>query len=176
MSKVATEQTGSRAKSTFWVFVVLASCFLVFLMPTIFILFVVGMVPTWIAGFVERHGMGRVQVTAGLNLAGVIPFIAQLWHTNGSFDALMSLAGNIFVWGAMYGSAGAAVALLWMGPQVAAMYLDFKAARYTSFLERQKAILLEEWGDSLGTDDEEEKFGDPAKASEPPRAAAGIRS
>ena len=87
----------------------------------------------------------------------------------------MSLAGNIFVWGAMYGSAGAAVALLWMGPQVAAMYLDFKAARYTSFLERQKAILLEEWGDSLGTE-EEEKFDDPSKASERPRAAAAIHS
>lgn len=155
MSNAATDPQ-SKAKSTFWVFVVLACCFLVFLMPTIFILVVVGMLPTWIAGFVERHGMGRVQVTAGLNLAGVLPFVGKLWQSNGSFAALTDLASNVFVWAAVYGSASAAIALLWIGPQIAAMYLDFKAARYTHYLNRERAILLEEWGDSLKGDSQDE--------------------
>jgi hypothetical protein len=136
-------------RGTFWVFIVLASCFLVFLMPAMFALVLVGMVPTWIAGFVERHGMGRVQVTAALNFAGVLPFMAQLWAADGSMRDLMQLAGSVYTWAVMYGSAAAAIAYLWMGPHVAAMYLDFKAARYIHFYEKQKAALLADWGDAL---------------------------
>jgi hypothetical protein len=138
-----------KSRSTFWIFIILASCFLVFLMPAIFALVLVGMVPTWIAGFVERHGVSRVQVTAALNFAGVLPFMGQLWAADGSLRELMQLAGSVYTWAVVYGSASMAIAYLWVGPHVAAMYLDFKAARYVHFYEKQKTALVADWGDAL---------------------------
>lgn len=151
--KAATTQSNpQRGKGTFWIAIILISCFLVFLMPAMFALVLVGMVPTWIASFVERHGMGRVQVTAALNIAGILPFIAQLWSTDGSFRDLMQMAGSVYTWAAIYGAASAAVIYLWIGPHMAAMYLDFKAARYTHLFEKQKNLLLADWGDALAPD------------------------
>jgi hypothetical protein len=58
----------------------------------------------------------------------------------------MQLASSVFTWAVMYGSASAAIGYLWMGPHIAATYLDFKAARYTHLFEKQKALLLADWG------------------------------
>lgn len=150
MAKATATDTGkTKGKGTFWIFVVLVSCFLVFLMPALLALVLVGMLPTLIAGFVERHGLGRVQVTAALNLAGVLPFVVHLWGSDGSFRELMEMAGNVYTWAVMYGSAFAAILYLWVGPYVAVAYLDFKAARFIHFYEKQKSLLLDDWGDAL---------------------------
>jgi len=156
MTKAVASETG-KGKGRFWIFVILTSCFLVFLMPALLILVLVGMLPTLVAGFVERHGLGRVQVTATLNLAGVLPFVTELWSSGGSFGQLMDMASSVYTWATMYGAAFSAIIYLWIGPYLAASYLDFKAARAIHYYEKQKTQLLEDWGDALTAEPAKEK-------------------
>jgi len=130
-------------------FAVLIGCLLAFLAPAIFVLLLVGMAPTWVAIFAERHNAGRIHTMAALNIAGVLPFIGRLWSTNGGMTMVSELLSNVYTWAVMYGSAGLGVAFLWLGPQIAALYLDFKAAHYSHQLQKQKNYLIEEWGQKL---------------------------
>lgn len=141
------------------IFAVLIGCLLAFLAPAMFVLLLVGMAPTWVAVFAERHNAGRVHTMAALNIAGVLPFLGQVWSSNGGMTTVSALLGNVYTWAVMYGSAGMGVAFLWLGPQIAALYLDFKAAHYSRQLQKQKESLIEEWGQKL------EEAGDESSAS-----------
>lgn len=136
------------------IFALLMGCLLVFLEPAIFILLAVGMAPSWVAVLVERHNAGRLHTTAALNFAGVLPFLAQVWSAGGGIAVVMTLLNNVFTWAVMYGAAAIGVSFLWIGPQIAALYLDFKATHYSRQLRKQREHLLAEWGSVL--DDEAE--------------------
>lgn len=143
------QSTKSRGKNLVWTLLILASCLMVFLVPATFVLMAIGMAPTWIAAFIERRSLGRVQTTAALNLAGCFPFLGKAWANDSGVMDVLHMLEDVFAWAVMYGSAAGAIIFMWMGPQVAAVYLDYKAARYSSQLTKQRDMLVAEWGDAL---------------------------
>lgn len=142
-------QSEPKTRNVGFTFLVLAGSFMVFLIPSTFVLLMIGLAPTWVAVFVERGNHARVHTTAALNFAGVMPFVQTLWAENGGIMRVFDMLGNVYVWGVMYGSAAIAVAFLWLGPQLAALYLEFQAARYHRQLVKQRDAVLAEWGDAL---------------------------
>jgi len=140
--KAAKTRTGA------WIVIAPAGCFLVFVMPAFFFLFLFGLAPAWVATLADR-GKGRSRLTVLLNLAGLIPFAARLWAADGSLAELSLMARDVYVWLAIYGAAGASTLLRWLGPQAAAFWLELRSLRETHNLERQKLALYEEWGAGL---------------------------
>jgi hypothetical protein len=126
------------------------------------LLLMIGLAPTWIAILSEADPFrARIATVAQLNLAGTLPFFATLWQQGGQMRAFLDIMSDVYTWIAMFGSAGAALALLWAGPQGMTMVRrTFNAARRLE-LEREQAQIIDEWGEEVSA---------PGAASAPAKA------
>ena len=86
---------------------------------------------------------------AQLNLAGALPFLSHLWQQGGQMKVFLEIMSDVFTWITMFGSAGLAVALLWLGPQGMSVVRRTVNATRRLELEREQVQLAEEWGDAL---------------------------
>ena len=126
------------------------------------LLLMIGLAPTWIAILSEPDPFrARIATVAQLNLAGTLPFFAHLWQQGGQMSTFLEVMADVYTWITMFGSAGAALALLWIGPQVMLVVRRaFNATRRLE-LEREQGQLIEEWGEEVSA---------PAAASGPAKA------
>jgi hypothetical protein len=126
-------------------FALAASKFLPFVL-----LLMIGLAPTWIAVLSDPDPFrARVATLAQLNLAGALPFLSRLWQEGGQMKVFLAIMSDVFTWIAMFGSAGVAVALLWLGPQgMSVVRRTLNTARRLE-LEREQVQIAEEWGDAL---------------------------
>ena len=60
-----------------------------------------------------------------------------------------AIMSDIYAWLAMYGAAALSIALLWMGPSLAAGSYDLTARTRLAKLRYRKKQLLREWGDEM---------------------------
>ena len=126
---------------------------LVVALPTVPIV-LLGMIPTAVAAFVDRspHKTAAISV-AGLNFAGVAPFIAVLWRgPNTLYHSIASLS-DVFSWLAMYGAAALGWLLFLALPPIATSILSILSEQQTASLQAQQAKLREEWGIGMAKKD-----------------------
>ncbi|HLF58701.1 MAG TPA: hypothetical protein VI732_03640 [Alphaproteobacteria bacterium] len=115
-------------------------------LPTVPIV-LLGMIPTAVALFVDRspHKSAAICV-AGLNFAGVAPFVAILWRGPNTLYHSISMLGDVYTWLAMYGAAAIGWILnLGLQPLAASM-LRIRGAQQIASLRAQQAKLREDWG------------------------------
>lgn len=119
---------------------------LVVALPTVPIV-LLGMIPTAVAVFVDRnpHKTAAISV-AGLNFAGVAPFVAVLWHQQNSLYHSIAILSDVYSWLAMYGAAALGWLLYLALPPIATAILSIFSAQRIASLEAQQAKLREEWG------------------------------
>jgi len=113
-------------------------------------LLAVGMAPT-LGAFIGDTAPGRylTKCVAGMNLAGVIPFLYKLWTTGHDMATAIALVTDLYVWLSMY-SAAAVGWLLFLGfPGVVAMFRALNAQRRIYMLREQQKDLINEWGDCI---------------------------
>ena len=119
---------------------------IVFAAPA-FVLFLIGMVPAWVAAIVDR-GRGRnatIAVTA-TNLAGVAPFVVELLIKGPTMVRAMSMASDISILATMYGAAEIGWVLVLGMPKVAAVYIAVTNEARVQAMLREQQRLVEEWG------------------------------
>lgn len=114
-------------------------------LPTVPIV-LLGMIPTAVAAFVERgpYKIAAISV-AGLNFAGVAPFVAVLWRGPNTLYHSFAIIGDVYSWLAMYGAAAVGWLLCLVLPPVAASILKIRSAQQIAGLQAQQAKLREEW-------------------------------
>lgn len=114
------------------------------------ILMSVGMMPTLVALIVDMtRGRHLTKCVAGMNLAGVLPFLYRLVTTGHDVQTAMTIVSDAFAWLVMY-SAAAIGWLLFMGlPGVVSMFKVLTAKRRIYILQEQQRTLLNEWGESI---------------------------
>jgi hypothetical protein len=115
-------------------------------LPTVPIV-VLGMLPTAVAYVIDRgrHKTAAICV-AGLNFAGVAPFISILWKGPNTLYHSFALLSDVYTWLAMYGAAALGW-LLFLGlPPVAKSLLKITTQQQISTLRAEQAKLREEWG------------------------------
>lgn len=119
---------------------------LVVALPTVPIV-LLGMIPTAVAAFVERgpHKTAAICV-AGLNFAGVAPFVAVLWKGPNTLYHSIAILSDAYSWLAMYGAASLGWLLCLALPPIAASILKIVSAQQIAGLHAQQAKLREEWG------------------------------
>ncbi len=126
-------------------FALAASQFLPFVL-----LLMIGLAPTWIAILSEADPLrARIATVAQLNLAGTLPFFSTLWQQGGQMRAFLDIMSDVYTWIAMFGSAGAALALLWAGPQGMTIVRRTLNVGRRLELEREQVQLVEEWGEEV---------------------------
>ena len=119
---------------------------LVAALPTVPIV-LLGMIPTAVAFFVDRnpHKTAAIGV-AGLNFAGVAPFVAVLWHQQNTLYHSIAILSDVYSWLAMYGAAALGWLLYLALPPIATTILSIFSAQRIASLEAQQAKLRDEWG------------------------------
>lgn len=113
-------------------------------------LLVVGMVPTLVALIVDvTPGRYLTRCVAGLNFAGVVPFLHQLWSRGHTMSLALDIVTDVFAWFAIYG-ASAIGWLLFLGlPGAVSMARMLNGKRRIYMLREKQKLLINEWGDSI---------------------------
>jgi len=114
------------------------------------ILLSVGMMPTLVALIVDvTRDRYLAKCVAGMNFAGVLPFLHRLVTTGHDVQTSMGIVSDPFAWLVMY-SAAAMGWLLFMGlPGVVSMFKVLTAKRRVYVLQERQRTLLNEWGDGI---------------------------
>ena len=105
----------------------------------------------WLGAFIGDTTPGRylTKCVAGMNFAGVIPYLYKLWTTGHDMSTAIALVTDMYAWLSMY-SAAAVGWLLFLGfPGAVAMFRALNAKRRIYMLREQQKSLINEWGDCI---------------------------
>lgn len=118
-------------------------------LPTALVL-MVGLVPTLVALIVDMTpGRYLARCVAGLNVAGVAPFIHKLWLGGHTMSAAFAIVTDLYAWLVIY-AASAIGWLLFLGlPGAVAIFRQLDAKRRIYMLRERQRALLNEWGESI---------------------------
>ncbi len=118
-------------------------------LPTATVL-AIGMAPTLAALIVDvTPGRYLAKCVAGMNFAGVVPFLHRLWSTGHDLHGALETVTDIFVIFIMYASAGLGWLLFFGFPSAVATCRSLNAKRRIYFLREKQKTLLEEWGECI---------------------------
>lgn len=125
---------------------------LVVFFPTTIVI-TVGMVPTVVAFIVDvTPGRYACRCVAGLNVAGVAPFLHKLWTGPNDLATAIDIISDPFSWLVFYG-ASAIGWLLFLGvPNLVTTIQMLDGRRRANLLRDRQKRLVHEWGESVRTD------------------------
>jgi hypothetical protein len=145
---------------------------IVFLPTSIFLFF--SMMPTLVAGLVDRSGKGTRALTVGaMNLAGSTPFLFELWtggHTAQNALALISNPRTIVV---IYCAAGIGYLIDWAMSGIVATVMIQRSASRLKEIKKKQAELVERWGEEVTGLLPLDAYGFPFEKPEETSAAKG---
>ena len=114
------------------------------------ILMLSGLVPTMVATVVDRYRARYLTRAVGfMNLAGLTPFIVQLWSNGLTMDAMAMILSKPINWLTMYGAAGIGWVLFLGMPSLARVFVDIRADQLQRELKARAKSLVEEWGEEV---------------------------
>jgi hypothetical protein len=137
---------------------VLLGIALFFLAAPLFIVFVIGMVPTVVA-FVcdrDREKFSAIAIGAG-NLAGVVPFLISLAIDGPTLARARQAVTDVFTLAVMCGGAGAGWLVVTVLPSVVAVYMNVMTEARIQRLRKHQRTLVEEWGNEVARADKPEE-------------------
>lgn len=116
----APKKKGGSAKLFF--FMVLFGCLVPFGLPTLLVS--LGMLPTLVALFTDTEANRSRLATVGyLNLAGVLPFLIELWEKGQTMEIALHIVRDPFSWVVMLGAAGVGHLILFAVPQMIGSFI-----------------------------------------------------
>jgi hypothetical protein len=138
----------------------------VLLLPWIFatlIVFFFGMMPTLVALIIDRTQQKFAAVSvAGLNFAGVFPYLLKLWQGPQTFDAAGQIITDVFALFVMYGAAGFGWMVFTAVPPVVHAVLTILDQQRVTLLRSNQRRIIEEWGEGVARTQES---GEKSKAA-----------
>jgi hypothetical protein len=111
------------------------------------VLMLVGMVPSIVAYVVDREERPTLAFTiAPLNLAGLMPYLLQLWTGRDTMPTVVHLLTDVYVWLVIYLAAGVGW-LLYLGmPTIVAVVLERSLNSRRARLRQVQEKLRTDWG------------------------------
>ncbi len=140
-------KSGLGFKATVYMFLI--GGILIAALPTATLL-AVGLVPTVVALIVDMTpGRYLTRCVAGLNIAGISPFMHSLWTGGNDMTTAIGVVTDPFAWLAIYGASAIGWLLFTGFPGIVTVFHTLNAKRRIYMLEEKQKTLLEEWGDSI---------------------------
>jgi hypothetical protein len=123
--------------------------FIIAALPTVIIL-LVGMIPTVVAYIIDlTPGRYAARCVAGLNIAGVVPFLNRLWSSTNDLPAAINVVTDVYAWFAFYAASGVGWALFVSLPGFVASFKTYSAKRRANALRERLEQLKDEWGNEV---------------------------
>jgi len=114
-------------------------------------LMIFGLVPSIVAYVVDRNTRPMLAFTiAPLNLAGLMPYLLELWTGGDRMPTVVHLLSNVYVWFVIYLSAGAGWLLFLGAPSLVAFVLEGSLDRRKARLKMLQHTLQDDWGPEVG--------------------------
>jgi hypothetical protein len=118
----------------------------VFAAPTC-VLVLFGMVPSLVSYFAERRERPMLAFTiAPINLAGLMPYLLELWTGADTMTAVIRLLTDVYVWLVIYLSAGAGWLLFTTMPFIVASFMQSSLDSRKMKLKTLQQTLRADWG------------------------------
>ena len=119
---------------------------------TLFI--IVGLLPGIVSNITDRSPRKTYyRIVSGFNIAGLMPFVVELWNAGNTITAVKTMAMNANVWLAIYGSAAIGWGLIMFLPPLIMLIMSGSSQVRSNELQEAQNKLIAEWGDEL------KKFG-----------------
>jgi hypothetical protein len=121
-----------------------------FIAPTLLV--GLGLLPTLVALFTDTDPRHSGLTTIGfLNLAGVVPFIVELWEKGQTMDAAFGIIRQPMNWLIMFGAAGVGQLILYVVPLAVTMLAVVRTERRMAVLKEGLKQLDGIWGPDVAT-------------------------
>lgn len=117
----------------------------VLFMPTT-ILLVVGMMPTVVAGLIDRKGGARAITVGALNLCGCIPFLMDLWTKGHTTELAVNLIADPLTIIVMYAAAAIGYMIDWALSGIVATILVQRSTSRMEVIRKRQEELVARWG------------------------------
>ena len=122
-----------------------------FIMPTLTLLFL-GMFPTIIALVADNDRQKSSAIAIGsLNVAGVVPFVIDLWLKGQHWDTLIQILKEPSSWLVMLGAAGVGKMIVFAVPPVLAGFATIRYELRLKTLKDNLETIKATWGPDVGT-------------------------
>ncbi len=143
-------ETAGKSGTKFIVLMIVIGALVPFGAPTLLIC--LGLLPTLVALFTETDPNKSGLITVGfLNVAGVLPFIIELWTKGHSLEEAFRILSDPLSWIVMFGAAAMGQLILYAVPTAMAMMavnrMEARLRILREGLEQLKAI----WGPDVAT-------------------------
>ena len=154
-------------KSTAMMIVCGVIAFIIAALPSVIIV-LVGMIPTVVAYIIDlTPGRYAARCVAGLNIAGVVPFLHRLWTSTNDLPAAIGIVTDVYAWLAFYMASGVGWLLFVSLPGIVASFKTYSAKRHANALRGRLEELKDEWGDEVVGNTPESHREDDEKAEDP---------
>ncbi|MDD3181865.1 MAG: hypothetical protein PHD48_03560 [Alphaproteobacteria bacterium] len=125
-------------------------CLIPFGVPTLLIC--LGLIPTVVALFTDADSHRSKLATIGyMNLAGVLPFLLELWQKGQSMEVATAIIRNPMSWAIMLGAAGIGHLILYAIPPMIASIIVINQEARLKVLRQGLQELEKIWGSDVGT-------------------------
>lgn len=152
VKKAANKKTQKKKRSSSLstnVFLVVLLLMSVVFLPTA-IIFFIGLLPTFVAFFVDRNKRKIKPVTVGaMNLAGCMPFVMELWTTGHSMSGAVSIIFDPMAIIVIYAAAGVGYLLDWVVTIAVARFLYQRGLSRQKAIEKRQGELIKRWGEEV---------------------------
>jgi hypothetical protein len=143
-------------------------------LPTATLLFV-GMAPTLVALIVDvTPGRYLARCVAGMNFAGLVPFLHQLWSRGHTMSLALDIVTDVFAWFIIYGASAIGWLLFFGLPGAVSMARVLNGKRRIYMLREKQKLLINEWGDSILAPAEAKEAAKPEERKSRSQAAAAL--
>lgn len=110
-----------------------------------------GLLPTLVALFTDTDPSRSSLATIGyMNIAGVLPFLIDLWQQGQTLNAALAIVRDPFSWTVMFGAAGIGYLILYAIPPFVAMFVLSKQEARLRVLREGMQQLEAIWGADVG--------------------------
>ncbi len=155
-----------QGQMTLWLSVIFVGL-VIWQLPTVMILFF-GLLPTIVSAIIDRTPKKHAAFcVGGINICGVFPYLMDLWLFDNTMEGAMRILTDVFSLVVMYGAAAFGWMIFQSLPPVVATFLTVIAQSRLSSLRSIQRVLIEEWGEDVGTPQEvldmRDQFGEEAE-------------
>lgn len=151
MAKKKKEKKKPEGKKAPILLLVVFSLVMVVVFQLGFIFFLMSMLPTVVAYYVDnsRH-QSTFHTVFACNLAGVLPYLAKMLTEDTPGSATSLIMTDASSWLIVYAGAGLGWVLVFAMPIAAEFFIRNLHRRQVLRLERMQARITEEWGETVG--------------------------
>lgn len=114
------------------------------------LILIIGLMPMFVAFFVDRSPRKTKAVTVGaMNIAGVTPFLMELWTTDHSMDKALTIILDPMAIIVIYSAAAVGYIIDWAVTLTVASFMYQRGVARKKTIEERQAELIKRWGEEV---------------------------